>query len=53
MAIVFFEPPEKITMLVVLSYVAGVFLLCFALWAKSDAYRVIGDFAWSALSLEV
>jgi len=48
MCIVYFEPPEQVTFLVVLGYIVGIFLSAFALWAKSDAYRVIGDFAWSA-----
>lgn len=50
MCFVLFEAPEEITFTVVAGYVVGLFLCFLGLWAKSDAYRVIGDFAWSASS---
>ena len=43
----FFEvPADGITFTVVLQYFVGLLLSAFALWSKSDAYRVIGSFAW-------
>lgn len=48
MCFVSMEAPEDyIGPFDVCGYVIGVLLSAFALWAKSDAYRVIGDFAWS------
>jgi len=41
-----FEIPESLTLGVVLSYIIGVVLCSFSLWSKTDAYRVIKDFAW-------
>lgn len=48
MCLVSMEAPEDyIGPFDVCGYIIGVLLSAFALWAKSDAYRVIGDFAWS------
>jgi len=40
------EWPEKITITVLLCYAIGLFLCIFTVWAKTDAYRVVKDFAW-------
>lgn len=42
----YFETPESISFQIVLSYIIGIFLCVFTLWAKTDAYRVVKDFAW-------
>eukprot|EP01113_Clastostelium_recurvatum_P001576 TRINITY_DN10642_c0_g1_i5.p1 TRINITY_DN10642_c0_g1~~TRINITY_DN10642_c0_g1_i5.p1 ORF type:complete len:772 (-),score=167.47 TRINITY_DN10642_c0_g1_i5:94-2361(-) len=44
--IAYFETPAEITFVLVLEYIVGVFLCGFTLWAKTDAYRVVKDFAW-------
>jgi phosphatidylethanolamine N-methyltransferase len=42
----YFEIPQSVSVWTVLLYVVGLGLCAFALWAKMDAYRVVGDFAW-------
>lgn len=44
--LIFQQFPETITFPIFLSYVIGVALCVFALWAKADSYRVVKDFAW-------
>ena len=39
-------PPEEWTALVVAQYVIGLLLLPLNYWAKVDAHRCIGDWAW-------
>eukprot|EP01128_Nolandella_sp_AFSM9_P007229 TRINITY_DN3904_c0_g1_i1.p1 TRINITY_DN3904_c0_g1~~TRINITY_DN3904_c0_g1_i1.p1 ORF type:complete len:600 (-),score=134.46 TRINITY_DN3904_c0_g1_i1:39-1817(-) len=46
MCLVYFEA-QPFTLSTVASYILGAILCAFALWAKTDAYRVIGDFAWN------
>jgi len=41
-----FNAPANWGILTILEYALGVFLCIFALWAKSDSYRVVKDFAW-------
>jgi len=41
-----FNAPESWDFVTILQYAFGVFLCVFALWAKSDSYRVVKDFAW-------
>lgn len=48
MCLVLFEAPSELSLSVLAGYLVGCFLCFIGLWAKSDAYRVIGDFAWSA-----
>eukprot|EP01059_Diplonema_ambulator_P007433 TRINITY_DN16900_c0_g1_i1.p1 TRINITY_DN16900_c0_g1~~TRINITY_DN16900_c0_g1_i1.p1 ORF type:complete len:581 (+),score=205.84 TRINITY_DN16900_c0_g1_i1:662-2404(+) len=45
-AIVYFEFPETIGMGDIAFYVIGLLLMAFAFWSKSDAHRVLGNFAW-------
>ena len=40
------EVPEVFDINVISCYVFGVMLCAFTLWAKTDAYRVVKDFAW-------
>ncbi|PRP86701.1 hypothetical protein PROFUN_02850 [Planoprotostelium fungivorum] len=40
------EVPQEINFSVILCYIVGGFLCVFTLWAKTDAYRVVKDFAW-------
>ena len=40
------EYPEKITYLDIFYYIIGFILIIFNVWAKGDALRVLGDFAW-------
>ena len=42
----FFEYPESFGLYECVCYLIGVVLICFTLWAKTDAYRVVKDFAW-------
>lgn len=42
----YFEVPEEFDFNIVACYVFGVVLCVFTLWAKTDAYRVVKDFAW-------
>ena len=42
----FFEVPESFSWMLFFSYVLGILLCAFTWWAKSDAYRVVKDFAW-------
>lgn len=44
--VAFWEWPEKIGILEILLYMVGIGLCLFNFWAKSDALRVIGDYAW-------
>jgi len=40
------RPAEGFTFVVCLEYAVGIFLCFFALWAKTDSYRVVQDYAW-------
>eukprot|EP01080_Neovahlkampfia_damariscottae_P000725 gene725-8977_t len=40
------EYPETITTLDIIYYIIGFALIIFNVWAKGDALRVLGDFAW-------
>lgn len=42
----YFEVPEQFSFTLFLAYVVGLVLCVFTLWAKTDAYRVVKDFAW-------
>lgn len=42
----FWEWPEKIGFFDIILYLIGIGLCAFNFWAKSDALRVIGDYAW-------
>jgi phosphatidylethanolamine N-methyltransferase len=41
-----FEKPTSIGLLDIVLYAIGILLCVFNLWAKSDAHRVLGDYAW-------
>ena len=41
----YFEMPA-FSLWLICSYLFGILLVCFTLWAKFDAYRVVRDFAW-------
>eukprot|EP01064_Diplonema_japonicum_P025813 TRINITY_DN3723_c1_g2_i1.p1 TRINITY_DN3723_c1_g2~~TRINITY_DN3723_c1_g2_i1.p1 ORF type:complete len:575 (+),score=122.64 TRINITY_DN3723_c1_g2_i1:51-1775(+) len=45
-AVVYFEIPESIGLGDIMFYVIGLLLMAFAAWSKSDAHRVLGNFAW-------
>jgi phosphatidylethanolamine N-methyltransferase len=45
-ALSFWEYPASLTFLDIVYYIIGVVLIIFNIWAKSDALRVLGDFAW-------
>ena len=45
-AVVYWEWPESFNFFDMLIYVVGLALIIFALWSKSDAHRVLGNFAW-------
>ncbi|KAJ9455587.1 Phosphatidylethanolamine N-methyltransferase [Diplonema papillatum] len=45
-AAVYLEVPQSIDFADFLSYSVGVALIGFAFWSKSDAHRVLGNFAW-------
>ena len=42
----YFEFPESFGILDLLGYLVGLVLIAFTLWSKTDAYRVVRDFAW-------
>lgn len=42
----YIEVPEVIDFHILLCYAFGLLLCAFTLWAKTDAYRVVRDFAW-------
>lgn len=46
MGLKFWQIPEPFSLWLILYYVVGLGLCTFALWAKIDAFRVVGDFAW-------
>ena len=46
MCLACWELPAKFTFTVLCSYIVGLLLCAFTLWAKTDAYRVVKDFAW-------
>eukprot|EP01114_Cavostelium_apophysatum_P019463 TRINITY_DN6285_c0_g1_i1.p1 TRINITY_DN6285_c0_g1~~TRINITY_DN6285_c0_g1_i1.p1 ORF type:complete len:726 (+),score=212.23 TRINITY_DN6285_c0_g1_i1:218-2395(+) len=46
MCLACWEFPSELTFTVVFSYIVGIMLVAFTLWAKTDAYRVVKDFAW-------
>jgi len=46
MVLAYTEIPDHISLATILSYILGILLCFFTLWAKMDAYRVIKDFAW-------
>lgn len=46
MCLKYFVIPETFTFSIVAYYIFGLFLCGFTLWAKTDAYRVVKDFAW-------
>eukprot|EP01111_Echinosteliopsis_oligospora_P018369 TRINITY_DN8385_c0_g1_i1.p1 TRINITY_DN8385_c0_g1~~TRINITY_DN8385_c0_g1_i1.p1 ORF type:complete len:481 (+),score=77.89 TRINITY_DN8385_c0_g1_i1:120-1445(+) len=47
LCIAYYQPPAKIwTIDIICSYLFGIFLCLFTIWAKTDAYRVVQDFAW-------
>lgn len=46
MCLACWEVPEKFTFTILFSYIIGILLCAFTLWAKTDAYRVVKDFAW-------
>ncbi|KAH3743594.1 Phosphatidylethanolamine N-methyltransferase [Pelomyxa schiedti] len=39
-------PAHFFSLKTLLSYIGGVFLCFFALWAKTDSFRVVKDYAW-------
>lgn len=42
----YFELPNTFGMIEFIQYLIGIFLIIFTLWSKTDAYRVVKDFAW-------
>lgn len=44
--IAYIEVPETIDVHIIACYAFGIFLCAFTVWAKTDAYRVVRDFAW-------
>eukprot|EP01060_Flectonema_neradi_P011512 TRINITY_DN18574_c0_g1_i1.p1 TRINITY_DN18574_c0_g1~~TRINITY_DN18574_c0_g1_i1.p1 ORF type:complete len:597 (+),score=78.15 TRINITY_DN18574_c0_g1_i1:109-1791(+) len=45
-ALVYWEWPAAFNVFDFLIYILGFALIIFALWSKSDAHRVLGNFAW-------
>ena len=48
-ALSYIELPAKIGFFELLQAFVGILLIAFNVWAKSDAHRVLGDFAWCTL----
>ncbi|KAL0477540.1 phosphatidylethanolamine N-methyltransferase [Acrasis kona] len=44
--VAYFEVPKSLDVFDIVLYVVGFLLCAFNLWAKSDAHRVLGDYAW-------
>eukprot|EP01132_Coremiostelium_polycephalum_P009119 gene9119-11175_t len=42
----YFELPKDVSFTIVPIYILGILLCIFTFWAKTDAYRVVKDFAW-------
>ncbi|KAK5575043.1 hypothetical protein RB653_010298 [Dictyostelium firmibasis] len=45
-ALAYYEIPKDVGFLIIPIYLLGIFLCAFTFWAKTDAYRVVKDFAW-------
>ncbi|KAN0018798.1 hypothetical protein ACTFIU_008731 [Dictyostelium citrinum] len=45
-ALAYYEIPKDVGFSIIPIYLLGVFLCAFTFWAKTDAYRVVKDFAW-------
>ncbi|KAM9973234.1 hypothetical protein ACTFIR_012610 [Dictyostelium discoideum] len=45
-ALAYYEIPKDVGFSIIPIYLLGAFLCAFTFWAKTDAYRVVKDFAW-------
>ncbi|EGC40447.1 hypothetical protein DICPUDRAFT_16016, partial [Dictyostelium purpureum] len=45
-ALAYYEFPKDYSWTIIPCYLLGIFLCAFTFWAKTDAYRVVKDFAW-------
>jgi phosphatidylethanolamine N-methyltransferase len=45
-SLAYLEVPESLGFFDIILYIVGILLCVFNMWAKSDAHRVLGDYAW-------
>eukprot|EP00906_Rhabdomonas_costata_P003365 RCo005143 len=46
MCVRYLDPPKSFGGMDLVLYILGILLTIFAVWAKSDAHRVLGEYAW-------